>query len=317
MTKYIRVSLAALILLWALPASAQVLPLSATSIAANNTTVCANVDKSIPSVTFVFSGTFVATLAPRVRFDASGSTDFTPPAEHVSTGSITTTGSTLTIANYGVRKVCVRTTAYTSGTINLTAVASGTSSLEATRLAQSAANDVAPGTSATGLIPVGIGCTTLGLGSDPTGVAAVQRQNIHCTTDGQLFILGGHPNAVTRGCRVADADGAQTGAACVTVSAGTRIVVTRATVTCSAANTVNVAVRIMFDTDSTFASSSTTGVSGEIYAHDGIYPGGGGGTGDGSAVVGIGADDEDVRYTMADPVSGACTVNVTYFTIQG
>lgn len=303
------------LLLVAAPAAAQVLPVTPSSISANNTTACVDVDRSTAAVTFVLSGTWTGVVEPRVRFDISGVTDVTPPTSLVSAASTAANG-TLSIVNYGFRRACVRTTTLSSGTVNLTAVSGGSEFASAMLIAAQAANDVAAGTADTGF-PVKIGCKALGLGVDPTGVAANARQNIICTTDGQIFIIGGHPNAITRACRVADSDNAQTGQACVTVSAGTRIAVTRALVTCSAANTVNVAVRVMFDTDTTFASSSTTGVAGEIFAHDGVYPGGGVGTGDGSGIIGIGADDEDVRYTMADPVTGACTLSVTYFTIQG
>jgi len=311
-------TVAFLLTLVAMTAEAQILTVSPSSLSSNGATACVSVDKTIASVTFLPSGSWTATLAPRVRFDVSGSTNVTPPDASISVASVTT-NAPITVANYGVRRICLTTTAYTSGTINLTAVAGGSSLNELAILAAlnaAAANDPPHDDPDSGN-PVKIGGRALSFGTNPTSVANNDRTNSYFTRDGQMFMIGGHPNVLTRECRVADADGAQTGAACVTVSAGSKIVVTRAKVTCSASNTVNVAVRIMFDTDSTFASASTTGVAGGILSEDGIYPGGGAQSGDGSGIIGVGADDEDVRYTMADPVTGACSINISYFTITG
>lgn len=161
--------------------------------------------------------------------------------------------------------------------------------------------------------PVGIGCKALSLGANPTSVGANDRSKIYCTRDGQMFVLPGHPNTITENATIVDSDGAQTGTAIVSVSAGSRIVVTGFAVTCSNANTVNVSFKLAFDTDATFAAASTAGVVGHIGAHQGIAPG----SGYTRTGLWIGADDEDVRYSLADPVTGGCDVAINYFTITG
>lgn len=192
------------------------------------------------------------------------------------------------------------------------AIETATEALQA-QAAADAAEDVADGASNVGKKPVLIGCNALALGSDPTGVDAADRKWCISTTDGQIFVVNGHPNSVTKTAVVTDAAGAQTGTAIVSVSAGSRIVLTAWGVNCSNANTVNPDFRLAFDTDGTFAADSTAGVVGHIAAFDDIPPGGGDGK---TGLFVIGADDEDLRYSLGDPVTGSCTVSVSYFTIQ-
>jgi hypothetical protein len=131
------------------------------------------------------------------------------------------------------------------------------------------------------------------------------------------FVIGGHPNVVTASVRIADATGAQTDAAIApgTIGAGTKIVVTRITVTCSNANTVNVAVKLGFGA-STIAADSTTGATGVLVDHEGVPPGGGFTIGDGSGILGIGGDGEELRLTCDDPVTGFVIVSYSYYTIE-
>lgn len=208
-------------------------------------------------------------------------------------------------------------TAANQATANTALVAIETAT-EATQAAVEAANaqDVAHDAADTGN-PVKIGYKAIALGANPTGVTANDRTNSYATRAGQLFTIGGHPNVITVECHVADADGAQTGTACVTVSAGTKIVVTQVQATCSAANSGNVNVRVALDTDSTLAAEATTGAAGILLRHAGISAGSGVGRGDGSGIIAIGADDADLRYTMADPVGGSCAIVASYFTIEG
>lgn len=196
------------------------------------------------------------------------------------------------------------------------AIEAATEAIQA-QAAAAALEDVGDGDSDANKKPVLMGARGVALRSNPTPVDADDRARLTTTRARQLFTIGGHPNVKTRTCTVLDADGAQTGTACVTVSAGSLIVVTRATATCSKANTVNVAVRVVFDADATFPAASTTGTDGEILSNLGVEPGSGATVGDGGGILGIGADDEDVRFTMADPVSGGCAVTISYFTIEG
>ena len=82
--------------------------------------------------------------------------------------------------------------------------------------------------------PVKIGGRAVSFGATPTAVAAADRTNFYATRAGIPFVQPGHPNIVTLEAQIEDADGAQTNAAIVTVSAGTKIVVTGVAANCDA-----------------------------------------------------------------------------------
>lgn len=174
----------------------------------------------------------------------------------------------------------------------------------------SVSGDVAHDTADAGE-PVKIGGKAIDLGATPTAVSANDRTNGYFTRAGQQFVIGGHPNTVTKNLNITDADGAQTDTAIITVSAGTAIVVTKASVMADGANTGDVAVRIGFGTANTPAADS----AGIILAHPGIKSGSGLVEGNGSGIIGIGASDEDLRITCEDPAGGAIDVIITYYTI--
>lgn len=155
--------------------------------------------------------------------------------------------------------------------------------------------------------PVKLGFKAIAHGTNPTAVAASDRTDWYANRAGVPFILGGHPNIKT--IELADTDG-DTNIAIVTVAAGLKIVVTRVSFVCSNANTVNVAVRVGFGTAST---PTTTGV---LLSHPGVAPGSGIVEGNGSGILGVGADDEDLRITNGAPTSGSCRTIVSYFTIE-
>lgn len=122
------------------------------------------------------------------------------------------------------------------------------------------------------------------------------------------FMIGGHPNITTIRLQFT---AAQTDVAIITVGAGTKIVVTALQVTLDNASTVFPSVRIGFGTANT---PTTTGV---VAAHGGVPAGGGFGRGDGSGIIGIGADNEDLRITTVGAATGnGVEVVVTYFTIE-
>jgi hypothetical protein len=156
--------------------------------------------------------------------------------------------------------------------------------------------------------PVKIGAKAVSLGATPTAVAAADRTDLLASRAGILFVLGGHPNIVTF---EAEYTSAQTNIAIVTVSTGTRIVVTQIQVLVSNATTATPGVRVGFGTAST---PTTTGV---VLTHGGIPGGGGVSRGDGGGIIGIGADDEDLRITCDAPTGGNLRVLVSYFTIAG
>lgn len=122
------------------------------------------------------------------------------------------------------------------------------------------------------------------------------------------FVIGGHPNLQTVRLQFT---AAQTDVAIITVGAGTKIVVTGFQVTLDNASTVFPTCRIGFGT----ANTPTT--SGVIGAHGGIPAGGGFGRGDGSGMLGVGADNEDLRITTTGTATGnGVEVVVTYYTIE-
>lgn len=121
------------------------------------------------------------------------------------------------------------------------------------------------------------------------------------------------PAVIAKSHKIADADGAQTDAALTTVSAGTRIVLTRLTVAVDEACTVGVGVRIGLGT-ATIGAASLAGTTDIILEHAGIVPGGGITIGDGSGVLALGDSDEDLRITCDDPVGGALDVSYSYYT---
>lgn len=162
--------------------------------------------------------------------------------------------------------------------------------------------------------PVKLGAKAVAHGSNPAAVAAADRTDLYANRAGVLFTIGGHPNATTLEYRWTTA---QTDDALVTVSAGTKIVVTRVTVTVDEATTVGVGFRLGFGT-STLATLATDGntAAGILVAHGGLVPGGGITVGDGSGILGVGADNEDLRITTDAATNGDARCYITYYTIE-
>lgn len=154
--------------------------------------------------------------------------------------------------------------------------------------------------------PVKVGLKAVAHGSTPTEVSAADRTDWYANRAGIPFVIGGHMNLVTLRLAIT---GANTNVAVITVSAGTKIVVTMAQVTSSYANLAFPSFRVGFATATT---PTTTGV---VMAHDGLAPGSGFSVGNGSGIVGIGADDEDLRITNDDP-TGTASLVVKYYTVS-
>jgi hypothetical protein len=151
-------------------------------------------------------------------------------------------------------------------------------------------------------------------GTNPTAVAAAVKTPWYANRAGVPFVVGGHPNVITRSHVIADSDGAQTDAALLTVSAGAKIVVTQISCKADAANTTNVAVKIGFGA-TTIPAASLSGTAailleGQFSANNGHQ------VGNGAGIIGIGADGEDLRITCGDPVSGNLRVTYSYYTIE-
>ncbi len=162
--------------------------------------------------------------------------------------------------------------------------------------------------------PVKMGGRAIAHGTNPTAVAAADRTDWLFSRAGIPFIIGGHPNVITRSHLVADSDGAQTDAALVTVSAGAKIVVTRMTVICDNTNTGDCRVAVGFGA-ANVPTNILAGVDGLLV--DGSFDGGAGVTiGDGSGIIAVGGDGVDLRLTCSDPVGGNIRISYSYYTIE-
>lgn len=170
----------------------------------------------------------------------------------------------------------------------------------------SVSGDVAHDTTDAGE-PVKVGAVAIAHGTNPTAVAAADRTNLYANRAGVPFVIGGHPNIVTL---EAAYTGAQTDAAIVTISTGAKIVVTMIAVTADNANTVDVGFRVGFGTANT---PTTTGV---VCTHPGLAAGSGLVIGNGSGMIGVGADNADLRITSEVPTGGSIRVQVSYYTIE-
>lgn len=140
-----------------------------------------------------------------------------------------------------------------------------------------------------------------------TAVAANDRTDWYANRDGIPFVMAGHPNILT--LRL-NATGVQTNVAVVTQGAGGKLVVTRLSATLDNATTVDVQVRIGFGATTT---PTTTGV---LLSHPGLAAGSGVVEGNGSGMLGVGADGEDLRVTSEVPTTGSLDIVVTYYVID-
>ncbi len=163
-------------------------------------------------------------------------------------------------------------------------------------------------------IPVGIGYTAIAHGTNPTAVAAADRTVGYANRAGIPFQIGGHPNSIVRSHIISAGDGAQTDAALLTISTGSKIVLTQLSAKMDAANSGNVAVKIGFGT-STIPAASLSGTAG-IVLEGQFGASGGHQVGNGSGIIAVGADNEDLRITSGSPTGGNIRVTYTYYTIE-
>jgi hypothetical protein len=163
--------------------------------------------------------------------------------------------------------------------------------------------------------PHKIGGRAIAHGANPTAVAAADRTDWLFNRAGVPFTIGGHPNTQTVSARIEDADGALTDQALVTVAGGLKIVVTRLSITADGSNTGPYNVTVGFGAANVPAHAHT-GTAGILQDFAGVPAGGGITVGNGSGIIGVGADGEDLRYTVEDPAGGNLTITVSYFTID-
>ena len=154
--------------------------------------------------------------------------------------------------------------------------------------------------------PVKVGMKAIAHGTNPTAVAADDRTDWYANREGVPWVIGGHPNIITRRDNYT---AAQADTAIVTVAADNKIVVTRCSAMCDNANSVDVQVRIGF------ATATTPTGAGVVLSHPGIAPGSGIVEGNGSGMLGVGADNEDLRITSEVPTSGSLDIVTSYYVV--
>lgn len=156
--------------------------------------------------------------------------------------------------------------------------------------------------------PVKIGFRAVAFGATPTAVAAADRTDWLSCVAGIPFVLGGHPNILT--LKHTTITTAVTDAAIITAAGGTKLIITRITVTLDNASTVFPSVLIGL------APTNTPTTTGVIASHGGVPAGGGFNVGDGSGIIGVGADGDDLRVTTVGNATGnGLHICVSYFTI--
>lgn len=223
----------------------------------------------------------------------SGATQWIRQGVASQVGDSATGGSSPSVMLYGFNGTTFSRVRVDPTNFNLLSMAQGT---------------IAHGTANSGN-PLTTGRVAIAHGANPTAVAAAARTDLYANRAGIPFMLGGHPNLITR---TDNYTAAQTDTAIVTVAGGLKIVVTSMTFACDKANSVNVTARAGFGTANTPAASA----AGNVIQHPGIDPGGGIREGNGAGIIGVGADGEDLRLTATVPTGGSLTVTTKYFTIE-
>jgi hypothetical protein len=135
----------------------------------------------------------------------------------------------------------------------------------------------------------------------------------NATREGLPFFISGSQATKTIDFRVADADGAQSNVAIATCGSGCKVIATRVSMKCDNGTTNPTDVVVGFGSAST-PTPSAAGNASIVADFVGIPPGGGQVEGNGGGILGIGADGEDLRFTMEDPVGGTCTLTASYYT---
>lgn len=175
--------------------------------------------------------------------------------------------------------------------------------------------DIADGDPSVSPFPVLIGADVVPYGVNPTAKALGDRAKAIASVHGVPFVIGGHPNVVIRSTVVAAADGAQTNFALGAIAPGGKIVLTRLSVMASGANTVPVDVRIGFGA-SVVPAPTLAPVTGILIDARAMLAGSSRDIGDGSGILGVGQDAEDLRMTCSSPTGGHLTISFSFYTIE-
>ncbi len=163
--------------------------------------------------------------------------------------------------------------------------------------------------------PIKIGYKAISHGTNPTAVAVDDITHGYANRAGIPWVIGGHPNVVTREVRVLASDGAESDRAIITVSTPFVLVITRVSLYVSNDVTVDVACRVGFATG-TLPASTLAGTDGLLLGHSGIPAGCGIQVGDGSGIVGIGGTSEDLRFSCDEPTGGSLFVVASGYEIS-
>ena len=164
--------------------------------------------------------------------------------------------------------------------------------------------------------PVKVGAKAVAHGANPAAVAAGDRTDLYANRHGIPFVIGGHPNvkAATYLWTAATTDDNVLPA----IAAGTKYVITGFSITIDQATTVGVAVRLGFGATVVPAlpAANADAVDGILFYHPGMVPGAGAVRGDGSGILGVGGDGEEVRITAGATTGGTGVVTLNYYTIE-
>jgi hypothetical protein len=166
--------------------------------------------------------------------------------------------------------------------------------------------------SAASMAPVLGGMKAIAHGANPTAVTANDATFWYANRAGVPWVIGGHPNVV---CATASITSAQTDASLTgAIGSGMKVVVTQLCVKADPANSGAFNVRVGFGA-ATVPASAETAVVGLLM--DGEFdPGMGHQVGNGSGIIGVGADGEELRIDCEDPGAGNVFVSLSYYTIE-
>jgi hypothetical protein len=163
------------------------------------------------------------------------------------------------------------------------------------------------------VMATGLHCVVHGSAPDAAAVDTVV--NPIANRDRVPFVIGGHPNPVMYGMSITTA--VSNTVIGPTINTGTKLVVTGITVLLDNGSTVFPSVVIGFGTANTPAFATTPGTSKVIAGHPAIPAGGGFSRGDGSGMLGVGADDEELRITTVGTAGGnGLYVLITGYTVS-
>lgn len=157
------------------------------------------------------------------------------------------------------------------------------------------------------------GCLAVAHGSNPSEVTANTLARCLANRAGIQFTIAGHPNIISTEWTFSVAPALDT--ALITVSAGTKIVPTLVQVTTGNDMSSLVAVRIGCGAVA-LPTESTAGVTGILASSGGLPPGRDLTSGNGSGMVGVCADGEDVRIQTSTISGGKLRVVIKHYTVS-